>query len=45
MRPIRLGGRRVAVGLILTGGFLAAGALPASAQTGEVVIYSARHSG
>ena len=34
MRPIRLGGRGVAVGLILTGGFLAAGALPAPAQTG-----------
>jgi len=45
MRPIRLGFRGVAVGLILTGGFLAAGALPAPAQTGEVVIYSARHYG
>ncbi len=45
MRRIRLGFRGVAVGLILTGGFLAAGALPAPAQTGEVVIYSARHYG
>lgn len=45
MQCARLGGRSVAAALILGGGLLAAGVLSAPAQSGEVVIYSARHYG